>query len=190
MGGEISLLHRKGANQIESPGFREGLGFVPVPNSHQKQPVGGRLSLFLDGWKKVTSDRWILSIVQQGLKLSFISTPEQEGIKITKFNSVKQNEVVLEEVKELLRKQAIETVPDSQIGTGYYSTFFMVPKKDGGFRPILNLKRLNMNLQVPHFKMETFQNIRQSLEVGDWVITIDLEDAYSIFLFTQSTGDF
>ena len=41
VGGEISLLHRKGANQIESPGFREGLGFVPVPNSHQKTTCRG-----------------------------------------------------------------------------------------------------------------------------------------------------
>ena len=119
-----------------------------------------------------------MGIVQKGLKLKFLSTPKQEGLKITKFKSVEQNEVVRKEVEELLKKQAIERVPNSQIGTGYYNTFFLVTKKDGGFRTILNLKKLNSHLKVPHFKMETFRNIRRALRVGDWAITIDLEDAY------------
>jgi hypothetical protein len=46
---------------------------------------------------------------------------------------------ILEEVKKLLGKGAIELVPPGQEGQGFYSTFFIVPKKDGGLRPILNL---------------------------------------------------
>ena len=58
-------------------------------------------------------------------------------------------------VEELLRKQAIEKVPFSQWEKGFYSNFFIVNKKDGSFRPILNLKLLNQHLEVPHFKMES-----------------------------------
>jgi hypothetical protein len=39
---------------------------------------------------------------------------------------------ILEEVKKLLGKGAIELVPLGQEGQGFYSTFFIVPKKDGG----------------------------------------------------------
>jgi hypothetical protein len=39
---------------------------------------------------------------------------------------------ILEEVKKLLGKGAIELVPSGQEGQGFYSTFFIVPKKDGG----------------------------------------------------------
>jgi hypothetical protein len=39
---------------------------------------------------------------------------------------------ILEEVKKLLGKGAIELVPPGQEGQGFYSTFFIVPKKDGG----------------------------------------------------------
>ena len=79
---------------------------------------------------------------------------------------------------DLLEKQAIELVPPSQVGLGHFSSLFLVPKKDGGFRPILNLKELNTHLRVPHFKMETVRSISQALNIGDWVIKIDLQDAY------------
>jgi hypothetical protein len=41
---------------------------------------------------------------------------------------------ILEEVNKLLGKGAIELVPPGQEGQGFYSTFFIVPKKDGGLR--------------------------------------------------------
>ena len=161
-------------------GFEKALGSNPAHNSNQQQnlPVGGRISEYIEGWKKITSDKWVLSVIQEGLKLSFHSIPKQEGIKITKFGSLKQNEVVMNEILELLQKRAIEKVPFSQIGEGFYSTFFMVPKKDGGIRPILNLKELNTHLICPHFKMETFRSIRRAMKTGDWAFTIDLKDAY------------
>ncbi|KAK3102086.1 hypothetical protein FSP39_008630 [Pinctada imbricata] len=85
---------------------------------------------------------------------------------------------LLEEVESLLGKQAIELVPPGQEGQGFYSTFFLVQKKDGGYRPILNLRPLNKYLKVQHFKMETLRSIIQALEKGDWVASLDLKDAY------------
>jgi hypothetical protein len=37
---------------------------------------------------------------------------------------------------------------------------------------------LNQHLSVPHFKMETVQEIRSQLRVGDWAIKLDMKDAY------------
>ncbi|KAI7880022.1 uncharacterized protein EV154DRAFT_540117 [Mucor mucedo] len=37
---------------------------------------------------------------------------------------------------------------------GFYSTIFVIPKKTGSLRPVLNLKQLNQYMQAPHFKME------------------------------------
>jgi hypothetical protein len=73
---------------------------------------------------------------------------------------------ILEEVKKLLGKGAIELVPPGQEGQGFYSTFFIVPKKDGGLRPILNLKPLDVYMEKSHFKMETLRSIIQALHVG------------------------
>ncbi|XDV47256.1 hypothetical protein PO909_016939 [Leuciscus waleckii] len=51
--------------------------------------------------------------------------------------------VMEQEVNTLLEKGAIEYVPPSNRETGFYSRYFIVPKKDGGLRPILDLRVLN-----------------------------------------------
>ena len=86
-----------------------------------------------------------------------------------------QVRVIDEEVEALLRKGAIEEVVPSP---GYYSRVFVVPKKDGGWRPILNLKRLKTFLVSPPFRMDTARDVASLLYPGDWMASIDLKDAY------------
>jgi len=43
-----------------------------------------------------------------------------------------------EEIEALLSKQAIQEAPASL--KGFYFSMFMVPKKHGGKRPVINLK--------------------------------------------------
>lgn len=50
--------------------------------------------------------------------------------------------------------------------------------KGGGWRPIINLKRLNSFLDVKHFKMEGINTLRDVLQKGDWMGKLDLSDAY------------
>ncbi|KAK3101176.1 hypothetical protein FSP39_001539 [Pinctada imbricata] len=108
----------------------------------------------------------------------FKSFPPKTGVRKTNVQNVMLKQCIFEEIEDLLKKSAIEIVPKHQIGQGFYSTFFVVPKKDGGLRPILNLRPLNRHLHVPHFKMETLRTIISALEIGDWVASIDLKDAY------------
>ena len=97
---------------------------------------------------------------------------------MTKLNNPVHMLNILDEVESLLEKHAIETVPLHQIGQGFYSTFFVFPKRDGGMRPILNLKPINDYLQNSHFKMESLRSIIQALQKGDWAVSLDLKDAY------------
>ncbi len=62
--------------------------------------------------------------------------------------------------------------------SGFYSRYFVVPKKNGGLRPILDLRRLNLALRVSKFKMLTVKSILSQIQPGDWFVTIDLKDAY------------
>ena len=132
----------------------------------------------MEAWKAITQEKWILQLVQEGLSLQFAKIPTESGTRETKFVDTQKTICILEEVENLLEKNAIERVPKPQEGLGFYSTFFIVPKKDGGFRPILNLRNLNSCLVVPHFKMETLRRIICALEKGDWALSIDLKDAY------------
>ena len=48
----------------------------------------------------------------------------------------------------------------------------------GGWRPMINLSLLNGFVDVSHFHMETTQTVLQSLREGDWLVSLDLQDAY------------
>lgn len=74
----------------------------------------------------------------------------------------------------LLRKGAI-VEPDS---LGFVSSMFIISKASGGFRPIINLRRLNQFLIFRHFKMENINTLRHLIVKGDWMANLDLKDAY------------
>lgn len=65
--------------------------------------------------------------------------------------------------------------PDSP---GFYSRLFLVPKKDGRWRPIIDLSCLNQFLDNRSFKMETPGSIRASIQPCHWGVSLDLSDAY------------
>lgn len=63
------------------------------------------------------------------------------------------------EVKSLLVKEAIEHVPPPDRDSGFYSQHFIVPKKEGGLHPILDLCQFNHSLRRYRFKIFTLKRI-------------------------------
>jgi hypothetical protein len=140
-------------------------------------PVGGRLCHFLDAWLSLTSDPWVLDIVQHGYRLTLSRPPPLSRSPLITPRGP-HYQLLLAEVQALLTKLAIERVWDYQDSPGYYSPYFLAPKKDGSLRPILNLKTFNNFVVKEHFRLETLSSILHTLRVGDWLVSIDLKDAY------------
>ncbi|CAK6982227.1 uncharacterized protein LOC119020706 [Scomber scombrus] len=82
------------------------------------------------------------------------------------------------ELSTLLAKGAIEVVDPVRQPGGVYSTYFLVPKKDGGFRPILDLRGLNRFLKVLPFQVLSTAEVLRVVAPGDWFTLVDLRDAY------------
>ncbi len=80
------------------------------------------------------------------------------------------------EVEDLIWKRAITEVADCS--EGFVCSLFVIPKKSGGFRPIINLKPLNRFIRYEHFKMENVESARFLLRKGDWMAKLDLKDVY------------
>ena len=78
----------------------------------------------------------------------------------------------------LLEKGAVVKVLNPQHQESFYSTLFLVPKKGGQMRPVINLKRLNKWVEPQHFKMEGMGTLKELLRVNDWMVKVDLKDAY------------
>ncbi|CAG2227331.1 unnamed protein product [Mytilus edulis] len=157
-----------------SPG--ENLQQVP----QKSIPVGGRLSFFLNQWKKITSDCYVLSIIRGGLTLQFKNPPPLSAVPISLSHTQDpvKCQLLSVEVDTMLQKAAIEEVSILTLSPGFYSRLFLVPKKTGGMRPVIDLSILNKFLIVPHFKMETNRSIRASILPGMWTTSLDLSDAF------------
>jgi len=139
-------------------------------------PVGGCLRFFHQNWQKITSDQWV-STIKEGYKLEFLEKPKFTGVRPTVVQS-KDQELILKEIETLLQKDAIEKVPIHNCQEDFYSTFFLVPKKNGLMRPVLNLRPLNRYLAKKHFRMDTLTKVINMVRPKDWGFTIDLADAY------------
>ena len=138
-------------------------------------PVGGRLAYFVEQWEELTDNKWVLSIVRNGFKIAFKSIPPLSVVPISLSQS--SSPLLQEEIVELLKKWAVERVQNP--GTpGFYSRMFLVPKKNGKSRPVIDLSSLNQYINKQPFKMETVKPARQSIMVNDWAVSIDLTDAY------------
>ncbi len=103
---------------------------------------------------------------------------EIDGVQLTVVNNASKASILQQELSSLLQKGAIEEIPQSDIKRGFFSRYFLVPKRDGGLRPILDLRRLNFSLYKGKFKMLTMKTIMSQIKGGDWFVTIDLKDAY------------
>ena len=82
------------------------------------------------------------------------------------------------ELSTLLEKGAIGEVRRSDRQGGFYSRYFLIPTKDLGLRPILDLRELNKYLRPLRCRFLTVPRVRQTIKAGDWFATIDLKDAY------------
>jgi hypothetical protein len=67
---------------------------------------------------------------------------------------------------------------------------FLVLKKDGGQRPVINLKGLNRFIHTEHFKMEGIHILKDLLKAGDWMVKVDLKDAYFMVPICQEDRAF
>ena len=70
---------------------------------------------------------------------------------------------------------AVEPAPQSP---GFYSRLFLVKKASGSWRPIIDLSTLNHYVTSSRFHMETPRSVLNSIRPGDWMISLDLQDAY------------
>ncbi len=171
---------------------RRGLSFTvegAAASRPSQHPISGMSSLtrhsdssvaVLHEWERLPGvSLWVLRTIRTGYTLQFGKNPPRfDGVHLTVVNSASKASVLQQELSSLLQKRAIEEVPQSEVERGFFSRYFLVPKRDGGLRPILDLRRLNLSLYKGKFKMLTMRTIMSQVQEGDWFFTIDLKDAY------------
>ncbi len=127
------------------------------------------LSHFIHEWERLPGvSLWVLRTVRSGYTLQFgINLPRFDWVQLTVVNSASKASVLQQELSSLIQKGAIEEIPQLDIERGFFSRYFLVPKRDGGLRPILDLRRLNISLYKGKFKMLTMKTIMSQIQGGD-----------------------
>ena len=67
---------------------------------------------------------------------------------------------------------------DNTVQKQFFVQIFLVEKKERGQRPVINLKSLNTFVRTEHFKMEGLHILPDLIQAQDWMIKMDLKDAY------------
>ena len=163
------LLDQGTYSQIH-PAIR-GLFSGKMPHANME----GRLAYFVKNWQLLTQDQSVLSIVR-GYKLQFLREPCQHKLPHVAKMSVPQAQLVQQEIIDMLKKGAIHKV--SHVQGEFLSNLFLVDKKGGAHRPVINLKHLNAFIPYQHFKMEGLHLLKDLLQEGDYMCKLDLKDAY------------
>ena len=94
----------------------------------------GQIQLFTHNWAQITQDPWVLQIIK-GLHLPFTAIPVQEVAPAEMHFPMEQETLISAEVQTLVYKGAIYLLKGHQVG--FVSKLFLVPKKDGGFHPVV-----------------------------------------------------
>lgn len=99
--------------------------------------MAGRLRLFTDKWRKITTDKYILNSVS-GYKIPFSRISRQYHSPEQRKWSSDELRMIELEIEKMLEKNAIEKCKKDK--DQFVSSFFLVPKPDGTKRFILSLK--------------------------------------------------
>lgn len=122
------------------------------------------LNQLLPGWESITSDQWVLMIIKEGYSIEFRMDPPLHTFRMTP-----STDILPEEVQKLLSKIAIELEPTGERSRWVFSRYFVVPKRDGGLHPILDLWDLSNYIVYRKFQMVTLQSIIPLISKGDWL---------------------
>lgn len=83
-----------------------------------------------------------------------------------------------ERAGHLIEKSAILHLSPQHDQCGFYSTIVLTPKKKGNVWPVRNLRPLNCFIQSQHFRIEGTHLLNDILQRENWLIHINLKDAY------------
>ena len=104
------------------------------------------------------ADQWVLQEVQ-GYELEMTSIPNQQFPPGSL--DVKNIHLLGGEIQKLMDKGKVTSV--LPYPSQFLSQIFLVPKKDGSCRPIINLRPLNQHMKQVKFKMGSLAVMRDLL---------------------------
>ncbi|KAL0200730.1 hypothetical protein M9458_003917, partial [Cirrhinus mrigala] len=138
----------------------------------------GSLMNHVAAWRSVSAPEWVIRTITKGYRLQFATRPPRFNGILSSHTEESSAHILKDEIAALLQKGAVRVVPPHLSSQGFYSRYFLVPKKDGSLRPILDLRVLNKHLRKYNFRMLSHSSLLRSVNHTAFFTVIDLKDAF------------
>ena len=119
---------------------------------------------------------YILDTVKNGIKMVFLGAPVCDFYSHNKIHSKQDSGIIQAEIPKLLSIGVI--IPTVREDDGFVSNIFAWKKRDDTYRMILNLKKFNYFLLVPHCKLESTEDALNLITEDCYFTSVDLNDMY------------
>ncbi|XP_041420930.1 uncharacterized protein LOC121394314 [Xenopus laevis] len=139
---------------------RKSTSALLTPSSLQRLSRRGRETLQVCRLLEESDSRRLgTQVVSQGYHLEFASLPPRRFFMSRYPQGHQKAQALHDAIGKLIRSEVIIPFPTEERFRGYYSNLFVVPKKDGSVRPILDLKELHTFIRPRRFKLEFLRSV-------------------------------
>ncbi|KAK7909311.1 hypothetical protein WMY93_013995 [Mugilogobius chulae] len=130
----------------------------------------------LDYWVAHTSDTWVLCTLSQGYHIQFRRRPPVPGrVTWTVIHDPAKAQALSQEIAVLLAKGAIVPVDPRQDPGGFYSRYFLVPKKLAIYAQSSTFEFSNGVFKTSDVSHVKTREMLQAISQNDWFTSIDLQ---------------
>ena len=131
----------------------------------------------MDNWEQIGASGQVLNWIRHGVRVQWgpRGPPRtfNHGVSLLDANAA-QLQFMESELPRLLRLGAWEQGHCSR----WVSRLFLVPKSNGAWRLVIDLRFLNSHCRQFSMKFETLKVLRTMAQRNDWMVSMDLQDGF------------
>jgi ribonuclease HI len=138
--------------------------------------IGGKLQRYIPAWRNIKGDY----LIRRGMQAEWegaLPPPRQTQNRMRRKYTGVMNTEYVRQLQEELQEDIIVRVQAQECK--WLSPTFLVPKKGGEWRKILDCRLLNKYIKKVKFQMEDIRTVVQLLEQDQWTVSVDITKAYS-----------
>ena len=128
-------------------------------------------------WAEIGASDVVLEWVKEGVPIPFISEPAPQVFANPRFNDAEKT-FLEKELSSLEARGVIKRVAEKP---HCVSPLKVVPKQNGKFRLICDLRYVNSHCDTPRFSSEGVEILPELVRDGELAVTLDLRDGFYHF---------
>ena len=138
--------------------------------------MSSRLRSNISAWQRINAPDFVQTWIKDGVKIPFKLNSDVSSFEFCnrQFNA-KESTFLDSEISRLILLDCIEQCNNKPICV---NPIHCVPKRNNNYRLITDLRHLNSQCKVPHYRNEDIRDTAKFVKTGDKFVTADLKDGF------------